>query len=65
VHVARVGEMRNLYKIFVGRPDAEMQLGRRKRMWEDIIKVDLKYGVRMWLGLSGSCVVSNKLRCSR
>jgi hypothetical protein len=40
-HVARMGEMRNMY-IFVGKPEGERQLGRPRRLWEDNIKMDLE-----------------------
>jgi hypothetical protein len=34
-HVARMVEMRNVYKVFVGRREWKEQLGRRKRRWEN------------------------------
>jgi hypothetical protein len=34
-HVARMGEMRNSYKIFVGKPE-----GRPRRRWEDNTRMD-------------------------
>jgi hypothetical protein len=40
-HVARMGEMRNLYRILVGKPEGEISLGRRRVRWEDNIKVDI------------------------
>jgi hypothetical protein len=36
------GEMRNAYKIFVGKPDGKIPLGRHRRRWEDNIKMDLR-----------------------
>jgi hypothetical protein len=36
-----MGEMRNGYKILVGKPDSKRPLGRPGRRWEDIIKMDL------------------------
>jgi hypothetical protein len=39
-----VGEMRGAYKILVGRPEGRRPLGRPRRRWEDIIKMDLKDG---------------------
>jgi len=41
-HVARMGEMRSLYKILVGKPEGKRPLGRRKRRWEDNIRMDLR-----------------------
>jgi hypothetical protein len=37
-HLARVGEMRNAYKIFVGKPEGKCPLGRYKHRWEDNIR---------------------------
>jgi hypothetical protein len=35
-----MGEMGNAYIIFVGRPERKRPLGRPKRKWEDIIRID-------------------------
>jgi hypothetical protein len=40
-HVARMWDMRNTYKILVGKPEIKRQLGRAGRIWEDIIKIYL------------------------
>jgi hypothetical protein len=40
-HVARMGEMGNLHKILVGKPEEKRPLGRRRRRWEDDIGTDL------------------------
>jgi hypothetical protein len=40
-HVARMGEKRNAYRIFVGKLEGKRELGRPRRRWEDNIKVDL------------------------
>jgi len=40
--VARVREMRNVYKIRVGYPEGKRQLGKIMRRWEDNIRMDLK-----------------------
>jgi hypothetical protein len=37
-----VGEVRNSYKILVGKPDGKKPLRRRRRRWEDNIKMDIK-----------------------
>ena len=36
-HVARMGEMRGVYSVLVGKPEGKRQLGRLKRRWEDNI----------------------------
>jgi hypothetical protein len=40
-HVARMGEVRNVYKILVGNPAEKRSLGKPSRSWEDNIKMDL------------------------
>jgi hypothetical protein len=42
VHVARMGEKRNAYRILVGNPEGKRPLGRPRRRWEDNIKMDLR-----------------------
>jgi hypothetical protein len=37
-----MGEMRNAYKIFVGKYEGKRPLGRSRCRWEDSIKMDLK-----------------------
>jgi len=41
-HVARITEMRNIYKILVENPKGKRQLGRHKRRWEDSIGMDVR-----------------------
>jgi len=41
-HVARMGERRGVYMVLVKKPEGKRQLGRRRRRWEDNIKMDLK-----------------------
>jgi hypothetical protein len=41
-HVASVGEKGGAYGIFVGRPEEKRPLGRPRRRWDDIIKMDLQ-----------------------
>jgi hypothetical protein len=36
------GEMRNVYKILVGKPKGKRPFGRPRRIWEDNIKMDLR-----------------------
>jgi hypothetical protein len=39
-HVARMGAMRNAYRILVGKPEGKRPLGRPRRRWVDNIKMD-------------------------
>jgi hypothetical protein len=41
-HVAQVGETRNAYRILVGKREGKRPLGRPRRRWVDIIKMDLR-----------------------
>ena len=41
-HVARMEEGRGVHKVLVGKPEGKRPLGRRKRRWEDNIKMDLQ-----------------------
>jgi transcription termination factor 2 len=41
-HVARMGEKRNAYRIFMGKPEGKRPLGRPRRRWADNIKIDLR-----------------------
>jgi len=41
-HVARTGKRRGIYKVFVWKPEEKRPLGRRRRRWEDNIKMDLQ-----------------------
>jgi hypothetical protein len=41
-HVARKGGRRDANRVLVGRSEGKTQLGRRKRRWEDNIKMTLK-----------------------
>jgi hypothetical protein len=38
----RMGEMRNAYKILVGKPEWRRPLERPRRRWEEIIGMDLR-----------------------
>ena len=38
----RVGEMRGVYRVLVGKPDGKKQLGKPRPRWEDNIKMDLQ-----------------------
>jgi hypothetical protein len=50
VYAARIGEMRNLYKILLGKPEEKIPLGRPRRRWEGNIRMDRKYGGKLWTG---------------
>ena len=41
-HVARMEEGRSAFKILTGKPTGKRPLGRPRRIWEDIIRMDLK-----------------------
>jgi len=41
-HVAGMGERRDVYSVFVGKPEGKRPLGRPRRGWEDNIKMDLQ-----------------------
>jgi hypothetical protein len=41
-YVALMREMRNAYKVLVGKPEGKRQLGRPRRRWENQIRMDLK-----------------------
>jgi len=44
-----MGKRRGVYNVLVGKPEGKRPLGRRKRKWEDNIKMDLKEG--RWGGI--------------
>jgi len=41
-HVARMGEDRGVHRVLVGKPEGTRPLGRRRRRWENNIKMDLQ-----------------------
>ena len=41
-HVARMGEVRGVHRVLVGKPEGKRPLGRPRRRWEDNIKMDLQ-----------------------
>jgi hypothetical protein len=50
-----MGEKRNAYRLFVGKPEGKRQLGRPRRRWVDNIKMDLLeigWGGVDWIGLA-------------
>jgi len=40
--VARMGQMRKAYAVFIGKPEGRIPLGRSKRRWEDNIRMDIR-----------------------
>ena len=41
-HVARMEEGRSAFKILTGKPTGKRPFGRRRRRWEDNIRMDLE-----------------------
>ena len=41
-HVARMEEMRGVYRVLVGKPEGKRPVGRPRRRWENNIKMDLQ-----------------------
>ena len=51
-HVACIGERRNTYGVFMGKPEGKRLLGRPRHKWENNIKIDLQeVGWEAWTGL--------------
>ena len=40
--MARMGEGRGVYKVLVGNPEVKGPMGRRRRRWEDNIRMELQ-----------------------
>jgi len=54
-HVARMGEERGVYRILLEKPEGRRSLGRPRRRWVDIIRMDLQEvgcGYMDWIGLA-------------
>jgi hypothetical protein len=48
-----MGEGRRVYRVLVGKPGGKRPLGRLRRRWEDVIKMDLReIGWGVWSGFS-------------
>jgi len=51
-HVARVGEVRGIYRVLVGKPVGKRPLGRPRSRWEGNIRMDFQeVGCGLWIGL--------------
>jgi len=53
-HVARMGEERGVYMVFLGKPEGKRPLGRPRRRWADI-RMNLQEvgcGYMDWIGLA-------------
>jgi hypothetical protein len=48
-HVDRMGDKTNAYRLLVGKPEGKRQLGRPRRRWVHIIKIDILD--RVWDGV--------------
>jgi hypothetical protein len=53
-----MGEMRSVYKIFVGKPEGKRLFGRRRHRWEDSSRKDLRDIWRCGLHSCGSSLKS-------
>jgi hypothetical protein len=54
-HVARMGQKLNAYRLLVGKPEGRRPLGRPRRRWLDIIRMDLVevgWGDVDWIGMA-------------
>jgi len=54
-NVARMGEERGVYRVFVGKPEGRRPLGRPRRRWVKNIRTDLQEvgcGYMDWIGLA-------------
>ena len=51
-HVARMGEVRGVYRVLVGKPEGKRPLGRPRRRWWIILGwISRRLEVGMWTGL--------------
>jgi hypothetical protein len=55
VHVTRMGEKMNAYRIVVRKPEGKRPLGRPRRRWVDNVKIDLReigWEIMDWIDLA-------------
>jgi hypothetical protein len=46
-----MGMERKVYKVLVGKPKGKRPLGRPRRRWEDVFKINLReIGLGVWIG---------------
>jgi hypothetical protein len=53
-HVARMGALRNAYRILIGKPEGKRALERPRHRWVDNIKMDLgeiRWGGMDWINM--------------
>jgi hypothetical protein len=53
--MARMGEERNVYRVLMGKPEGKIPLGRPRRRWENVIRMDLReigWGSVKWIQLA-------------
>ena len=51
-HVARMGDVRGVHRVLVGKPEGKRPLGRPRRRWEDNIKMEVGGGCGDWMELA-------------
>jgi len=54
-HVARMGELRGVYRVLLGKPEGRRPLGKPRRRWMDNIRMDLQEvgcGYMDWIELA-------------
>jgi hypothetical protein len=54
-HVARMGEKKNAYRLFMGKPEGRRPLGRPRHRWVDNIRMDVRevgWADVDWIGLA-------------
>ena len=49
-HLVSIGEKRGVYRVFVGKPEGKRPLGKRRRRWDNNIKMDLQ--IMDWIDLA-------------
>ena len=53
-YVARMGEVKGVYRVLVGKPEGKRPLGRPRSIWVDNIRIDLQEvgcGYMDWIGV--------------
>jgi hypothetical protein len=58
-HVARMGDKRNVYRLWVVKPEGKRPLGRPRRRWVDNIRVDL--GEVGWGDVDWTCLTQDRI----